>query len=277
MGAAFPMPCRRFLFYVKSPGLTTCPLLPAVKYKQVILMRTLVGFCIAVLCAGGLFAQYRNTTPYITGGFPNVVYPAGTPATVPGLTRFQPNVVYPGGGGPRLNVPDSSGSGRSFRSNGSGRGNSGGGAVYSYPYPVYYGGGFDPSLYGNGYVDPSAAPPQQQGGTVVYQPTGSPMAAPIIINIGTPPPPNGQPGPPGASAQPQEQQEENADSTEPTHYLIAFKDHTIYSAIAYWVEGSTLHYFTSGNVHNQVSLSLVDRPLTERLNKESGLEMNLPK
>jgi hypothetical protein len=273
------MPRPRFLFYVKSPSLTTRPFFLAVKYKQVILMRTLSGFCVAVLCAGGLFAQYRNpATPYVTGGFPNVVYPAGTPATVPGLTRFQPNVVYPGGGGPRLHVPGSPSSSRSSRSNGDGgKGGYGGGILYSYPYPAYYGGSYDPSLYGNGYVDPSGAPPPQQGSTVVYQPTGSPTAAPIIINIGAPPLPNGQPGPPGPSAQPQEQQEENADSSEPIHYLIAFKDHTIYSAIAYWVEGSTLHYFTSGNVHNQVSLSLVDRALTERLNREGGLEMNLPK
>jgi len=46
--------------------------------------------------------------------------------------------------------------------------------------------------------------------------------------------------------------------------------------VAYWVDGDTLHYFTSGNTHNQVSLSLIDRDLTQRLNKESGLEVNLP-
>jgi len=61
-----------------------------------------------------------------------------------------------------------------------------------------------------------------------------------------------------------------------THYLIAFKDHSIYSAVAYWVDGDTLHYFTTGNTHNQVSLSLVDRDLTKRLNEESGLQVNLP-
>src|ERR1700676_3788843 len=50
-----------------------------------------------------------------------------------------------------------------------------------------------------------------------------------------------------------------ANTEEPARYLIAFKDHTIYSALAYWVDGDTLHYFTSGNTHNQVSISLVDR------------------
>jgi endonuclease YncB( thermonuclease family) len=66
------------------------------------------------------------------------------------------------------------------------------------------------------------------------------------------------------------------DQSSADHYLIALKDHTIYSVVAYWVDGDTLHYFTAGNVHNQASLSLVDRDLTARLNKESGMEVNLP-
>jgi hypothetical protein len=63
---------------------------------------------------------------------------------------------------------------------------------------------------------------------------------------------------------------------EPAHYYIALKDHHIYLAVAYWVEGSTLHYFLPGNTHNQVSVSLVDKDLTARLNRESGTEVKLP-
>ncbi len=70
-----------------------------------------------------------------------------------------------------------------------------------------------------------------------------------------------------------EDQPEPADSN---HYLIAFKDHTIYSAVAYWADGDTLHYFTSGNTHNQASVSLIDRDLTERLNREMGTDFKLP-
>ncbi len=51
------------------------------------------------------------------------------------------------------------------------------------------------------------------------------------------------------------------------YYLIAFKDHSIYSAFAYWIDGDTLHYVTPQRVHNQVSLALVDRELTDRLNR----------
>ena len=47
--------------------------------------------------------------------------------------------------------------------------------------------------------------------------------------------------------------------------------------MAYWVEGDTLHYFTTGATHNQVSLSLVDRDLTQRLNEEAGNNLQLPK
>jgi fido (protein-threonine AMPylation protein) len=59
------------------------------------------------------------------------------------------------------------------------------------------------------------------------------------------------------------------------YYLIAFKDHSVYSAIAYWVEGETLHYFTSGNTHNQVSMGLVDKELTDRLNRERKVDIRL--
>jgi hypothetical protein len=64
-------------------------------------------------------------------------------------------------------------------------------------------------------------------------------------------------------------------TADPAYYLIAFKDNTIYSAVAYWMEGDTLHYVTSGNVRNQVSLDLVDRELTERLNRDRNVTVKL--
>lgn len=230
-------------------------------------MRALSGFCIALLFAGGMFGQYRGSaTPYMTGGFGSAVFPGGTAATSPGIQRFSTIAGHPGGGGPRLNVPFSSG----FRRGGT-RGS--GAFIYSYPYPVNVGGGYDSS--GAGYVDPNAAMPMQQPAAAA--PAQGPVT-PIIINIGVPTPPAGPPAPPEAYQPPvQQQPQEDTSSAEPAHYLIAFKDHTIYSAVAYWVDGSTLHYFTAGNVHNQVSLSLVDRELTERLNKEIGMPVNLPK
>ncbi len=58
-------------------------------------------------------------------------------------------------------------------------------------------------------------------------------------------------------------------------YLIAFKNHSIYSATEYWLEGDTLHYLTSYGAHNQVSLDQVDLEFTTRLNRERGIEFKL--
>jgi hypothetical protein len=183
-------------------------------------------------------------------------------------------VVFPGGGGPKLVVPNVTPN-NGFRGQFKNRGSA---AVVG--VPIYVGGGgygypYDPSFYGG--VPPGPQEPQQPNVTVVYPP----QPAPVIINQFGPPPDNGATARPRLYEMPQDTQQEQQDTSaapavEPTHYLIAFKDHTIYSAIAYWVDGDILHYFTSGNTHNQVSLSLVDRDLTQRLNHESGVQIKLP-
>ena len=109
--------------------------------------------------------------------------------------------------------------------------------------------------------------PQPGNLTVVYPP----MQQTVIMS----PAPAESPTP-DAAPETQPTTAEATSAPEPEHYLIAFKDHTIYAAVAYWVEGDTLHYFTAGNTHNQVSLSLVDTSLTERLNRESGVTVRLP-
>jgi len=253
-------------------------------------MRLLSGFCIALLFSVGLFAQSSNRGPAIRGSFGSVLYPGGTSATTPGLTRFNGSVVYPGGGGPLA--------GQNYRRP-TGQGGFGGrigGAVIAYPYayPVYVGGygygygygyapdaGYAPDSGYSGYPPDgsTAAPAPQQAPPsviIIYPQQGPQQASPATMA------PNGQaPGPnqppAGYRPTPNPEPEDNSVSIlDPSHYLIAFKDHTIYTAVAYWVDGDTLHYFTSGNTHNQVSLELVDRPLTERLNRESGVEMRLP-
>jgi endonuclease YncB( thermonuclease family) len=96
---------------------------------------------------------------------------------------------------------------------------------------------------------------------------------PVVINYNygsVPPPQPDQTADRGPASAPDD------NSSGPSHYLIAFKDHTIYAATAYWVDGDTLHYFTEGNVHNQASLALVDREFTQRLNREAGLDVRLP-
>jgi hypothetical protein len=138
-----------------------------------------------------------------------------------------------------------------------------------YAYPVYIGGygGYD-----NSYAPPEPAP-QQPNVIVVYP---QQQATPVMIQAG----PDGE----YTTTTPQRRSatiyeappEEPGPPAESTHYLLAFKDHTIYSAVAYWADGDTLHYFTAGNVHNQASMSLIDRDLTNRLNRELGIDFKLP-
>ncbi len=54
--------------------------------------------------------------------------------------------------------------------------------------------------------------------------------------------------------------------------FIAFPDGTVQIAIAYWAEGSTLHYVTRDKVQKQVAMASIDRALTEQLNRERHLE-----
>jgi hypothetical protein len=201
-------------------------------------MRTLVGFGLSLLLATALFAQHH-------GGFSNPhPFPQGTfskgvfpeGATRQGLRR-QPSVPVTGRAG----------------------------TVIIYGFPLYVGG------YADNTYPAEPEPPQQPGITVN---DSSQPAQSVIQYFGSDVAQD--PTTPTAAADDLQPLEEPVSSAEPSHYLFAFKDHTIYSVVAYWVDGDTLHYFTSGNTHNQASLSLIDRDLTERLNKESGLEVKLP-
>jgi hypothetical protein len=219
-------------------------------------MRALGGFCMALFCAGGLCAQYR-------AGQGVQGHSAPVPAIQGHGAHSSPPIRWPYSG---------------YGSPAAGR------ARTTFVYPLFVGGFYDYGSYGGyapyGYADPYAVPALQQPNVVMGYPAeqAPATASPVIINIGIPP---AQPGP-AASAPPppaeQEQPETQAGgaAAESSHYLIALKDHTIYSALAYWVDGNTLHYFTSGNTHNQISLSLVDRDLTQRLNQGSGLHVDLP-
>jgi endonuclease YncB( thermonuclease family) len=59
-------------------------------------------------------------------------------------------------------------------------------------------------------------------------------------------------------------------------FLIALKDHTIFPAVAYWVDGDTLNYITVQGAKNSVSLDLVDRDFSKQINQERRVEFGLP-
>jgi hypothetical protein len=66
-----------------------------------------------------------------------------------------------------------------------------------------------------------------------------------------------------------------SDDDNPTIYLIALEDGTVYPSYAYWLQGDTLHYITTKHSHNQASMALVDERLSLQLNKERRVEFKL--
>src|SRR5207302_1683074 len=122
-----------------------------------------------------------------------------------------------------------------------------------------------------GYYDSTGPAGEGPAPQPMAQPQAQPEVRPIIIELRH----DGQ----YTTSRQAAPEPEPAAAPEPEttpNYLIAFKDHTIYSSVAYWFDGDTLHYFTTGNTHNQASVSLIDRELTERLNREMGTDFKLP-
>jgi hypothetical protein len=122
-----------------------------------------------------------------------------------------------------------------------------------YAYPAPYGPSPDASTYFD--LPPGAAPGSQQP-VIINQYFGAPgpqqTNAPEANNSNTQ-----VPGDPIGSAQ--------------NYYLIAYKNHAVYTALAYWVEDKTLHYVTTQNTHNQASLDLIDLALTKSLNQRNDV------
>ena len=68
----------------------------------------------------------------------------------------------------------------------------------------------------------------------------------------------------------------SAPDSDPPIYLIAFRDRSIFAAVAYWAEGGTLHYVTQEHEQKQAPLDTVDRYLSDKLNHERGIAFSLP-
>jgi hypothetical protein len=143
------------------------------------------------------------------------------------------------------------------------------GAVFASYVPVYYGPGFYGSgYYGSGYYGdapleaPLPAPPQ-----------------PVIINqyFSAPPPLPGDIATSPAHAA-GVNPVESGDLLAPAedYYLIAYRNRSMYTAVSWWVEGNTLHYITTQNVHNQAALDLIDLEKTIRLNQGLSVPFSIP-
>ena len=215
---------------------------------------------IAVLVAGAALAQRPNPNPT---GFGSVLYP-GTGGPPPPQTSHGGfgSVLYPGTGGPpgrgvtprnlirppRIAHPDHA-------------------AATIVPVPVYYGGYYtDPNAYGQ-----QPAPAYDDPGSYA-----APSQAPVVILNQGFRPEQLQPPPMTAPQYAPEEVQARPDPA-PTIYLIAMTDHTILPTIAYWVEGDTLAYITTEGDQNRVSMALVDRDFSKKLNDDRRVEFKLPK
>ncbi len=247
-------------------------------------MRYLVGGLLIFGLAGVLFAQPRQSL----GGFGSILHPGGNPPPTPpgGVT----GPYFFGTGGGRGAIPNPS-----FANHPGHRRST------IVPYPVYYGGYTYPYGYGYGY-DPSAGSPPPPGydpsqtansnglpSVVINQNFVPPVANPQVRDYVAPdanqdqqqsgmrlyqtPPTHPYADSQNAGTAPARR---SANDEQPTLYLIAFRDHTIVQALGYWMEGSTLHYVSTEHSLNQVSMDLVDRDLSQRLNDERGVEFKLP-
>ncbi len=153
--------------------------------------------------------------------------------------------------------------------------NRGRAVVVPYVYPAFGYGYYAAPGYGYGSGDPGygyAAPPPPDN-SMDYGPGGQPAPPPDVNQYQEPVP---QPDNSGLQIyQSQTPSPEEQAMNEGRYYLIAYKDHSVYTALAYWMENGVLNYVTPQSAHNQISLSLVDLDLTKQLNARRGLAFNI--
>jgi hypothetical protein len=114
-----------------------------------------------------------------------------------------------------------------------------------------------PYAYGDA---PPAVPPASQQPVIINQYFGAPSQ-----------PPAPAPAPAPEAGKSDSQAPGDPIGTPANYYLIAYKNHAVYTALAYWLEDKTLHYVTTQNTHNQASLDLIDLTLTKSLNEHNDV------
>jgi len=149
----------------------------------------------------------------------------------------------------------------------------------TYFYPVYIS-GFDYPYSNQAAPDVEAGPaPQSQAQAappiVINQYFGSDSARPVVTDYGRtaakfllPIPGPHLPGPSNPPAE--------YSASEQVVFFIALKNGSVYSAVAYWVDGEMLNYITPQGKRNQMSIDLVDRDLSVKLNEGRQVDFHLP-
>lgn len=236
------------------------------------------------LGASGLLAQ---RAPAVSpSGFGRMMFPGGggppgayAGAAAAGMYGVASATVLPT---PRANNPVPS-----TPSNRRSRGNNQTAVV---PYPVYVGGGYggyydpynamgqawptpgQPGFSSSNYLQSASAPASQAAAS--SQETSPKVVINQYFQQGTTPA-NAQAAAPTDPAVTAPQQLSMSAEMQ-SIFLIAMKDHTIYAANSYWVEDNTLNYITVQGTENSVSMDLVDRDLSRRLNRDRKVSFGLP-
>jgi len=224
---------------------------------------------VLILAASATWAQ-RAPSP---SGFGRLSNPAGVIGTTGGAGFGR--IIYPGTGAPVVaRNPRIPGAPLVARSAPQVR--HGAHAIpVAVPYQVFYGGGYydyeaPPAPVGpyspSDYQIPGYEQMTQPPVVIINQYFRPDGANPVIRDYSNVPLPESAP-PSAAQSQANDQQ---------VMFLIALKDHTIFPAVAYWVEGDTLNYITVQGSRNSVSLDLVDREFSKQINQERKVEFGLP-
>ena len=256
-------------------------------------MKPLGAVALAIFFGACSFAQHRNfghigtpqSAPSTFGsntGFGRVIFPGTGQPPAFGFGR----VIFPGTGHPPgvrnpLSITDptfptrlsATVGGFGTRLDGHGYRRFRQPLVVPYAVPVYVGGYPDSGGYPDyGYQEQPAMMPQQQAPQVIINQNFIPQRAEPVTREYS----EDSSGGLHVYEAPGRQPVETAEEENINYYLIAFKDHSIYSAFAYWVEGDTLNYITVQGSKNSASLDLVDREFSQQINKERKVEFGLP-
>lgn len=248
-------------------------------------MRTLIYGLVTAGCffapAGAFAQQHLNPTgqhhlnPIGQGG--NILHP-GIPASGPPRVHQRPGGGFGQGG--TVFIPYGVPIDPFYGGYAGGMGYAGGygySGVYT-PEPGYY----DP-IFGNYNPGTYAQAPQQQTPTVIINQNFQPdTVRPVLYDYTNSAPPSNvtrldRPQPQNGAQQPSSRPQAAAlPDDQPTIFLIAMKDHTIYPVVAYWVDKDTLNYVTVESGVKRVPLDQVDRDLSRQLNDERNVEFRLP-
>lgn len=216
---------------------------------------------------GGGFSHFGGMGRGV-GGFAHGGFGHG-PVGMPGRGGFS--------GGSRFGGPGRFGFNRGFHRFGfNGFGFNRFGSRFFFGLPFAYSGFYDPFFYDSSAY-PAYAPVSYPS---YYAPSYENYAQPpvIIISNGGYPAyaPEYEPPRYEAPPQPAPAPQPSARTYEPPLYLIAFNDHTIKAALAYWTEYNALRYVTMDHEIKTAPLSSVDRDLSMRLNGERRVAFRLP-